>query len=124
MEYEERISRQQGNYIVASDRDFENILIKKPIELITGKINPGDFTDLHGWFTCKCQYLGLLVDEKYMQQAIFYLGAGKNDLFNKGGFYYDLTYIIEPNRIGKSYKPGTFRDAYLIQKQNGKYQWK
>ncbi len=124
MEYEERIDRQQGNYIVASSRDFENILIQKPIELITGQINPKDFTDLHGWFTCRCQYLGLLDDKRHMQQAVFYLGGGKDDLFSKGGFYYDLTFIIEPNRIGKSYKPGTFRDVYLKKKPNGQYYWK
>ena len=124
MEYELRIKRGQGNYIVASGRDFEDILIKKPIELITGKINPGEFTDLHGWFTKKCQYLGLLKDEKYSQYAVFYLGAGESDLFNNGGFYYDLTIIIEPNRIGKSYKAGSFRDVYLRKTTKDKYYWK
>lgn len=77
MEYEIRIDRQQGTYIVASGRDFEDILIKQPFELITGKINPGEFTDLHGWFRCPCQYLGLLQDNKHSQYAIFYLGAGQ-----------------------------------------------
>lgn len=124
MEYELRIDRQQGNYIVASGRDFEEILIKKPIELITGIINPGEFTDLHGWFKSECQYLGLLQDNKHSQYAIFYLGAGQSDLFNNGGFYYDLSIIIQPDRIGKSYKAGSFRDVYIKQNSKGKYFWK
>ena len=120
MEYEERICREQGNYIVASDRSFENILDKTSIVLKSGVINPGQFTTLHNWFIKPVEFLGFIENKK----AIFYLGAGTNDLINNGGFYYDLTIILQPDRIGKSYKAGSFRDVYLRQSKNGDFFWK
>lgn len=119
MEYEERICRKQGTYIVSSCRDFEDILNRKSIVLNSCVIEPGQFTTLHGWFTKPVEFLGF-IDIK----AIFYLGGGQNDLFSNGGFYYDVTYILRPDRIGKSYKAGSFRDAFLNQRKNGSFFWK
>jgi len=119
MEYEERIDVDQGTYIVASSRDFENILDKTSIVLKSGVINPGQFTTLHGWFTKEVEFLGF-IDKK----AIFYLGEGEHDLFSNGGFYYDVTYILQPDRIGKSYKKGSFRDSFLRFNKKQEYYWK
>ena len=118
MEYEERICTTQGKYIVASGIDFEEILEKKPIELISGKINTGEYTTMHGWFDKPCRFVGFL-----NTWAIFYLGGGQDDLFSAGGYYYDATAIFTSDRIGKSYRAGSFRDAFLRQKNN-KYYWK
>lgn len=119
MEYEERIDSEQGTYIVASGRDFENILEKKTLVLQSGVIAPGQFTTLHGWFTRPVEFLGFIE-----QQAIFYLGKGDADLFNNGGFYYDVTYVFQPDRIGKSYKAGTFRDSFLRVNKKNEFCWK
>lgn len=126
MEYEERICRVQGNYIVASGKDFEDILIKEPMRIITGVINPDDYTTLNGWFTKPVKYCGMLADpgSVSIKKAIFYLGEGFGDLFFfNTGYYYDLTYILGPNHIGKCYARGTFRDFYLRENKN-KYNWK
>ena len=42
-------------------------------------------------------------------------------LFEEGGEYYDVTMIITPTRIGKSYKAGTFRDVHLKKNKKGEY---
>ncbi len=124
MQYEQRLNRDQGNYIVASGRDFEDILIKEPVSLITGDIYPGQLTDLHGWFNRPVKYCGILPSENVdIKYAIFFIGEGDCDLFSSGGCYYDMTYILKPDRIGKSYKEGTFRDCYL-RKKNNKHFWK
>lgn len=125
MNYQEHINRQQGNFITTSIRtDFENQLIKEPIRLITGDIYPDQITTLHGWFYKPCRYCGMLPDETMtIKKAVFFLGNSQGDLFTDDTWYYDLTYIIQPDRIGKSYKPGTFRDCYL-KKNNKGYYWK
>ena len=106
-DYEERIDHNQGTYIVAGDRAFENLLNKIDLVLIHGVIRVGDMTTLCGWFYKPCKYLGMLEN-----RAIFYLGGGASDLFNTGAYYYDVTYIFGPDHIGKSYRPGTFRDCF------------
>lgn len=118
MEYENRIDPIQGTYIVASDRSFEDIVEKKPLSLKTGDIQPGQFTNLYNWFNKEVEYIGMM--EKC---AIFYLGQGDENLFDTGGFYYDVTFIITNERIGKKYRERSFRDCYLVNK-NGKYYWK
>lgn len=124
MEYKERIHREQGNYIVASGPEFEDILTKEPIIVNNTVINPGEMTDLYGWFTRKCRYVGFILNG-IIKEAIFFMGTGEADLFsNSGPYYYDKTYIIENNRIGKCYTPGTFRDSYLRRKPNGTFYWK
>lgn len=126
MEFEERINRDQGNYIVASDHHFEDILLKEPITLNTGSINVGDMTDMHGWFTKPVRFCGILQDQQAgsIKKAIFYIGESSGDLFfNTACQYYDVTFIIGPDHIGKSYKTGTFRDCFLKEKSN-KYYWK
>lgn len=118
MEYEERIDTVQGNYIVASGLDFENIVSK--VELHVGDIiiKPGDYTNLFEWFNVDVRYVGML--EK---GAIFYLGQNDNDLFNVGAYYYDVTYFIDNDRILKSYRPGTARDCFL-KMYKGVLQWR
>lgn len=116
-QYEERIDIKQGNYIVASGRDFEGMLEKKCLDLGDLNIKPGETTCLYGWFEKPVEFCGFLKNA-----AIFYLGAGDSDLFSDGGQYYDVTYIIETGRIFKSYKPGSGRDYFLRQKK-GKYYW-
>ncbi len=124
MEYEERICPIQGNYIIASDESFEDILLKESICLESGTINPGDFTVLNGWFTKPCRYAGILPGDGTLKQAVFFLGKGNNNLFETGGVYYDMTIIIDKNRIGKSYRELSFRDSFLRQRNNGTYYWK
>lgn len=125
MEYEERISPRQGNYIVASSKEFEEVLIKEPLQLPTGDINPGDYTTLHDWFVIPIRFCGFLPDTslKETKKAIFHLGEGTDSLFVPAGEYYDMTFVFSPNNIGKTYKEGTFRDCYL-RKVNDKYTWK
>ncbi len=105
-DYEERIDSIQGNYIVSGDRIFENLTSKVDLVLSPGVIRIGDKTTLWGWFYTPCEYIGMLEN-----RAIFYLGGGGSDLFNKSAYYYDVTYIFGPDRIGKAYRPGTFRDC-------------
>lgn len=107
-DFEERISSQQGTYIVAGSKEFETIVDKIPLCLAGDIIKCGDETIIAGWFFKPCRYIGMLGN-----QAIFYLGQGKSDLFSHGAEYYDVTYILGENHIGKSYSPGTFRDVYF-----------
>lgn len=118
MEYEKRIHFEQGTYIVASDRSFEDILEKTPLVIKTGSIQPGEFTNLHDWFNQEIEYVGMLD-----KCAIFYLGKGDPNLFNNGGYYYDATFILSETMIGKKYNDHSFRNCELRLK-NGKYYWK
>lgn len=126
MEYEERIDSVQGSYIVASNNSFEDILLKEPIELCFTTVNPGEETNLGDWFNRKVKYVGMLPseDHKVIKKAVFYIGKGESDLFQEGAEYYDLTLIIAPNRIGKVYKAGTFRDCFWLKRKGNKYYWK
>ena len=118
MEYEERIDRIQGNYIVADCRYFENVLDKKPLIIDGLTVNIGEKTTLYDWFTKPCLFVGFL-----KEAAIFYLGQNDSTLFDSGAFYYDATYIIASDRILKIYKLGSARDFFLNNK-NGKIYWK
>jgi hypothetical protein len=124
MEYEKRVHSEAGSYIVAGSREFEDILSKEVVEIGGFVIKPGDKTDLHGWFKMPCRYCGLLVDDVRYKQAIFYIGEGNPTLFSPSAFYYDITYVFDPARIGKCYKQGTFRDAFMRLKPDGSYYWK
>jgi hypothetical protein len=49
----------------------------------------------------------------------------EGDIFSPEDIYiYDVTYVITPERIGKSYMPRSFRDSILKMDENGKYYWK
>jgi len=124
MQYEKRIDTQQGNYLVASGIDFENILIKEPIIINGISIFPVEMTDLYSWFSKVCRYVGYFETTEITKEAVFYLGSGDVDLFSNGGQYYDITYILKSDRIGKSYKAGSFRDCFLRIKKNGSFFWK
>lgn len=119
MEYEIRIDAKQGTYVVAGSTDFEDILDKR--DLVVGGLNIqyGEATDLFGWFEEPLLFCGFHDGN----QAIFYLGQGDSDLFQEGAYYYDLTVVLSPNRIGKSYKERTFRDVFLKINNGVKY-WK
>lgn len=86
MQYEVRISPEQGTYIVASGRDFEDILIKDNLTIKNHvEIEPGQFTTLHNWFDRPCMFVGFLPNEtSSIQLAIFFLGEGDSDLFGSG----------------------------------------
>lgn len=118
-EYYERIDSASGNYIIAKSRDFEKLLTKEPVVVGGLTIAVGDKTSLHDWFVAPAEYLGLLDGNK----MIFYLGEDNGTLFDEGLHYYDVTYRITENRIGKSYKTGTFRDRFFRDK-NGRKFWK
>lgn len=122
MKYVEHINRDQGNYIIASGIEFEDNLIKEPIIINGTAINVGEMTELYGWFTRNCRYAGYLKDG-VIKQAFFFMGTGKAIGFPDGGYYYDKTYIIDKDRIGKIYVAGTFRDSCLRRKSNGKLAW-
>lgn len=119
MNFQLLIDRQQGTYVATESTAFENILEKRALQVEELKIEVGEDTDLYGWFTEKIRFCGFL----YKNLAVFYLGQGDDNLFESGAFYYDVTMIIAPDRIGKSYKQGTFRDVYLRTRNNEKY-WK
>jgi hypothetical protein len=119
MEYEERVTPTSGNYIVASGKDFENILGKVKLNIKGLDINVGESTDMYGFFDEKIKYCGMLD-----KRAIFYLGQGESDLFREGGYYYDVTYILSDCRILKMYRRLTARDYWLIEDENGKLYWK
>lgn len=108
-DYEERIDSKSGTYIVCGSTDFETILEKKPLELLNLKIEVGEMTVLFGWFDKPVKYVGFLGNK-----AIFYLGSGESNLFEKGAEYYDVTYVFSPTVIGKCYSPGTFRTFNLV----------
>lgn len=126
MQYEERIDSKQGSYIVASDKSFEDILLKEPLQLEFTTVNPGEESDLGDWFNRKVRYVGMLPskDHKVIKKAVFYIGKGESDLFQEGAEYYDLTYVIAPNRIGKKYTELTFRDCFWLKRKGNKYYWK
>lgn len=119
MEFEKRIDNKAGNYLVTGDKSFEDMLNKYPLTLNGLTVNVGDETTLYNWFDSPVLFCGFLEDG----EAVFYLGQGESSLFESGAYYYDLTYIIAQNRIGKSYSSGTFRDSFLREKNNIKY-WK
>lgn len=116
-EFEIRIDSSQGNYLVASSREIEASFEKVKLNIEGLDVMPGQFTDLYGWFLEPVQYVGMLDSN----MAIFYLGKGNSTLFEEGGEYYDVTMIITPTRIGKSYKAGTFRDVHLKKNKKGEY---
>lgn len=95
-DYEERIDSIQGNYIVSGDRIFENLTSKVDLVLSPGVIRIGDKTTLWGWFYTPCEYIGMLEN-----RAIFYLGGGASDLFNK------LAYIT----MLRIYSGGSYRQS-------------
>lgn len=119
MEYETRVDSKQGTYIVTDSLDFEKQLENRGLTIDGLIVQVGESTDLYGWFTEPLRFCGFLDNN----QAIFYLGQGDSDLFNTGAFYYDVTTILALDRIGKSYKLGTFRDMFL-RKNNDKKYWK
>ena len=123
MQYEERIHPGQGNYLVASSRDFENVLRKEPLIVKDLTVMPGELTTLYGWFDVKCQFVGMMDHVGKFKKAVFYLGEGTCDLFSDGGHYYDVTLIIDKNQIGKSYRKYSFRNSFLHER-NGHYYWK
>lgn len=117
-ELELRIDSVQGNYLVAVNRDIESRFIKLNLKIGELDISCGDYTDLYGWFTEPVEYMGMLDGF-----AVFYLGKGDSTLFEDGREYYDLTMIITPTRIGKSYRAGTFRDVHLKKNEKGEYRF-
>lgn len=117
MQYEERICQDQGNYIVATSKNFEDILIKNPLEVTGLTIQPGEETTLYDWFFKPARFCGWLD-----KAAIFYIGGGKPDLFSDECFYYDQTFVLSPTRLFKSYRPGSGRDQHL-KFIKGKYTW-
>lgn len=119
MNYEKRIHNQAGTYIVTDSKEFENILTKSSLQVDGLEVNVGEKTTLYDWFNSPVIFCGFLNDK----EAVFYLGEGDSTLFEAGAFYYDLTFIITQNRIGKSYSSGTFRDSFLREKNSKKY-WK
>ena len=126
--FEEEIDSRSGNFICTTKPvEFEQTLIKKNLP-ITGleHIKPGQLTNLYGWFNEEIMYVGILVIDG-ISSLIFKLGEDINNLFdNEIKTYYDQTYIIgkSNNRIGKSYKAGSFRDCFLKKDINNKYYWK
>lgn len=110
------IHPKQGNYI-ASDTQLQ--FIEKPLQLESGTIQVGEKTTLHGWFSEPLQFLGFYTDNT----AAFYLGKEEGNLFSPEMHFYDITYIIAPNRIGKQYKEGTFRDFFLRKDSKAKFYW-
>ena len=116
--FEEEIDSRSGNFICTNKPlEFEQILIKQNLP-ITGleHIKPGQSTNLHGWFNSDIMYVGILIINE-ISSLIFKLGEDESNLFDNEikKTYYDQTYIIgkSNNRIGKSYKPGSFRDCFL-----------
>lgn len=126
--FEEEISTKSGNFIwTTKPIEFEKTLIKENIP-ITGltNIRPGEATDMYGWFNEPIMYIGILV-KNGISSMIFKLGEFEPNLFlNDIKTYYDQTYIIgkDNNRIGKSYKAGSFRDCFLKKDLNNNYYWK
>ena len=112
-DYEERIDAKQGTYIVAGSREFETLIERKDLELTPGTVKPDELTTLWDWFNRPCQYLGMIG-----KRAIFYLGQGDSDLFEQGAYYYDVTHIFLPDRIGKAYNYQSFRDSFW---KNGRW---
>jgi hypothetical protein len=110
------INTQQGEYIASKTKlEFR----KDDLVLDSGVIKVGEKTTLHGWFTKPIEFLGFHGENG----AVFYLGEDSGDLFSGDTYFYDVTYIIASNRIGKSYKAGSFRDVFLRQNKKG-YFWK
>lgn len=115
--YESHIHPIQGNYIVSTEPlSFDN----KTLVLSFGEIKVGEKTTLCGWFEEPCEFMGFLKEN----QAAFFLGKTNGDLFSSDYYYYDITFIIAENRIGKSYKQGTFRDVFLNKDDKGNLFWK
>lgn len=120
IEYEKRIHSEQGNYIVTGTIEFENTLIKESIILDGMKIEVDHETTLYGFYSKPIRFCGFL--QKMV--AVFYLGHGGGDLFFTPAHYYDVTFIIDSNRIGKQYREHTFRDFFLNVDANGSKFWK
>jgi hypothetical protein len=120
VEFEKRIHTVQGNYIVAGSQDFEKGLICKKLILEDFMLEVGEMTTLFGFFDVPLKYCGFLNDKI----AVFWLGSGGGDLYTPSAQYYDATFIIDKNRIGKQYKENTFRDFFLRVNAKGQKYWK
>ena len=125
--YEECYNLKCGNFIKTSNPvEFESLLRLEnlPVKGLE-HIKPGDKTDIYDWFIHPVEYKGLLKDEGGHKAIITYMGKMEGDIFSPEDIYiYDVTYVITPERIGKSYKPRSFRDSLLKIDENGKYYWK
>lgn len=119
MAFETLIDSRQGTYIVTDSLDFEKQLESRALIIDGLIVQVGENTDLYNWFIEPLRFCGFLDGI----QAIFYLGQGDSDLFNTGALYYDVTTILALDRIGKSYKLGSFRDVFLRKNNDIKY-WK
>ena len=117
--YEEGISPICGNFI-SSKEDISELFENRNLVVGDLDIKVGEFTDLYGWFSKPCRFCGFLNNN----QAIFLLGQDLGSLFDELKIYYDMTFIITPTRIGKSYKAGTFRDSFLKKNKKGEYYFK
>lgn len=113
--YERKIDTKQGNYIVAESREFETTLVKSPLQLLHLKVDPGEKTDLYGFFSKPIEFVGWYSKSA----ACFYLGDGSSDLFSSGSSYYDVTFIIGKNRIFKKYSQSDLSGRDFILVQNG-----
>ena len=125
--YEECYNLKCGNFIKTSNPiEFESLLKLEnmPIKGLE-HIKPGDKTDMYEWFIHTIEYKGILTDEEGLKAIITYMGKMEGDIFSPEDIYiYDVTYVITPERIGKSYMPRSFRDFILKIDENGKYYWK
>ena len=125
--YREGYNNKAGNFIVTENPiEFEKLLLKEnlPIKALE-HIKVGDKTDFHGWFTKPIEYKGIL-EENGHRALIFLLGEDEGFFGENKATYYDLTYIINKcnDRIGKTYMPRSFRDAFLRKDKNNNYYWK
>lgn len=123
--YKECYNLKCGNFIKTSNPIEFECLLKLENLPIKGleHIKPGGKTDMYEWFIKPVEYKGIL-KEGGDKAIITYMGKMEGDIFNPEDIYiYDVTYVITNERIGKTYMPRSFRDAFLKKDKNNNYYW-
>jgi len=87
-------SNKQGHGYIYPDCYKINEGLREVESVVLGTtIHPGQYTDLSGFFSRTCQYLGLFGKN----EMIFYLGNDFNQFFER--WYYQSVYLISETRL-------------------------
>jgi len=102
---------QGSGYITASKSDVDTR--PESVELGGNRIQPGQITDLNGFWRRPLEYLGL----RDSAEMIFYLGED-SDLMGPRHYFQSVLWV-SPTRFFEAFKPGSGRDFNFV-----KGEWK
>lgn len=102
-------SRKQGcGYIFNNTTDIDKHLQKVPVTIAGTTLQPGEFTDMLGYFCRELEYMGMMNGN----EMIFHIFSVA-DMFDQK-HYYQCIFKIAEDRIFEMFAPGSGRDHYYI----------